>query len=407
MAYEWVHHTRCTTVAKHIGLSVPLLVVADLVVALIAGFFLPPLALVAALLAVIAYCAWWLYDRLICLGGEECAIGLLGAVEPPDKKSGFDAIDTDYSINLVLAPHNPQELPADYIANPPAPAPGEDPEKPFKEALHRKIADDGIQGRLIKETHTTGDVKTVFGGKKFGFEGLLEPYPGSSVLYTYQPYLHCEFEGAGVLDLYKAAQAALAVAAVASVACAIPLIGWAVCLILSVVAIVITAVGLGIGLSDTGKPNFFDGKFPGIHSGRDILFVRGVWVYDSAHEGWNELHPLVDCRIVAKATYLRNDVVDWDDAIKDYMIKIGKWHVEAGDPAKLVKAPGTPTDADWLGWVADECAASKAASSPLTGDNQNRPENKWAIHPVIDGCKPVSPPPIPSTPPVVVGSGPH
>jgi hypothetical protein len=401
MAYEWVHLTRCTTVADHKGLSTPLLVLTTLIVALLTGWLLPPLALVTVLGAVILYCRWWLYDRLICLGGEECAIGLLGAVEPPDKKTGFDAIDTDYSINLVLAPHNIQELPPDYLASPPAPEPGEDPSVKFKAALHRQIADDGMQGRLIKETHTTGDVKTIFGGKKFDFEGYLHPYPGARVLHHYQAYLHGEFEGAGVKDLYDAAQAAIAVAAVASVACAVPLIGWAVCLILSIVAAAIALVGLGIGLSDAGKPNFFDGKFPGIHTTRDILFVRGVWVYDSAHTGWNELHPLVDCRIVASAKYLKDDVVDWDDAISGYMVKIGKWRWEAG---KLIKAPGTPAKEDWTDWVADECGASKKASSPLTVDTQDRPEHKWTIHPVIDGCKPA---PAPTPTPTPAPTGPH
>jgi hypothetical protein len=400
MAYEWVHLTRCTTVADHKGLSTPLLLLGTLIVALITGAFLPPLALVTALGAVVIYCRWWLYDRLICLGGEECAIGLLGAVEPPDKKSGLDALDTDYSINLLLPPHQIQELPPDYLAHPPAPAPGEDPTKKFKEALHRQIADDGIQGRLIKETHTTGDVKNIFGAKKFDFEGYFAPYP-AMVLHHYQPYLHCEFEGAGVSDLYKAAQAALAVAAVASVACAIPFIGWAVCAILSLVAVVITLVGLGIGLSDVGKPNFFDGKFPGVHSTRDILFVRGVWVFDSAHTGWNELHPLVDCRIVAQATYQKTDVVDWDDAIKHHMVEVGKWH---WDGPKLVKRSGPPTGADWIAWKDAECGASKKASSPLTVDTQNRPEHKWKIHPVIDGCKPeAAPTPVPTP----VPTGPH
>src|SRR5688572_18082401 len=53
MAYEWVHLTRCTTVADHTGLSTPLLVLGTLIVALLTGWLLPPLALVTVLGAVI------------------------------------------------------------------------------------------------------------------------------------------------------------------------------------------------------------------------------------------------------------------------------------------------------------------------------------------------------------------
>src|ERR1700744_5890251 len=62
------------------------------------GMVLPPAALVASLLTIIAYCDWWLNKRLICLGGDRCAIGLLVSVEPPADKTGFDAIDTDFSM---------------------------------------------------------------------------------------------------------------------------------------------------------------------------------------------------------------------------------------------------------------------------------------------------------------------
>lgn len=403
MAYEFVHLTRCVQVKDHTGLSVGILAGASLILALLAGALLGPLALVVVLGAVIVYCRWWLYDRLICLGGERCAIGLLGAVEPPENKSGLDALDTDYSINLVLAPHDIQELPPGYLASPPAPAPGEDPAKKLKEALHRQIADDGIQGELIKETHTTGDVKNVFGAKRYDFEGYLHPVPGASVLHHHQPYLHCEFEGGGVMQVYKAAQAALAVAGVATVVCAIPFFGWIACAILTVVAVVIALVGFVVGLNDKGKPNVFDPKTAGINTGRDILFVRGDWVYDSAHTGWNEIHPIKDARVVAKAKYLRNDVVDWDDAIKQHMVDIGKWKWKEkereDEPDQLLKTSGPPTKDDWKGWVAAQCGASNKAGSSLTVDNQKRPENKWEVHPVIDGCRP-APAPVPAPPPL-------
>jgi hypothetical protein len=28
----------------------------------------------------------------------------------------------------------------------------------------------------------------------------------------------------------------------------------------------------------------------------DVLVVMGRWIYDSAHSGWNELHPVLHCQ---------------------------------------------------------------------------------------------------------------
>ena len=92
------------------------------------GAFITPYAAIPFLLIIFGYCGWWLYDRLICLGGDRYTIGLLGHVEPPSDKYGFDKRDADYSINLILAPHQPLELPADYFTRPhPAPPPLADP----------------------------------------------------------------------------------------------------------------------------------------------------------------------------------------------------------------------------------------------------------------------------------------
>ena len=68
------------------------------------GAFVPGV-LIGILSAIIAYCLWWLYDRLICLGGDVFAVGFVLTVETPDEKTGLDKFDTDYSINLVLTPN--------------------------------------------------------------------------------------------------------------------------------------------------------------------------------------------------------------------------------------------------------------------------------------------------------------
>ena len=37
-----------------------------------------------------------------------------------------------------------------------------------------------------------------------------------------------------------------------------------------------------------------------IYPGQDVLVVMGTWIYDSAHAGWNELHPVLHCQRVAQ-----------------------------------------------------------------------------------------------------------
>jgi len=404
MAFD--QYTQCVSVKDHDGKTVfTLAVIGTIITALATGVF-NPYTLVASLVTLIAYCRWWLYDRLICLGGERCAIGLLGNVEPPDKKTFPNSLDTDYSINLILAPHNIQELPPGYpgsVPPPPPPPAGPDPkeyyEDKFKQAMHHQIADDGIQGERIQEQHTTSDEKTIFGAKKYDFEGYFSTVGGSAVVYKFQPYLHCEFEGGGVHDLYEAAKIALVFATAAAVVCSIPVIGWVACAILAAAAAIITFAGLLIGLNDKGKPSVFDPKTgqTGDHleNMQDILFVRGEWVFDTAHEGWNEIHPIRDCRLVAKATRITSDQVDWDFAIAPFMVATGKWDFDLKDPAHPVpiKKTGSPTHDDWNNWVTSWCDASRNASTPLTVSAQSRPENMWEVHPEVDGCRPDRDPP--------------
>src|SRR5215813_5135119 len=140
MAYR--QYTQCCSVTDHVGGVAAQAIIAAAIGAsttLIFGAGLGPAALIAGLTAIIAYCRWWLYDRLICLGGDKCAIGWVLTVEPPDEKSGFDAIDTDYSINLVLPGHTVG-------------------------ATQHEVATDGGLGILVKETSDVAAANLGFTG---------------------------------------------------------------------------------------------------------------------------------------------------------------------------------------------------------------------------------------------------
>jgi hypothetical protein len=319
-------YTKCISIKNHIGGAVVQTIIGAAIAALpiiLFGGAIAPGVGVIALTAIIAYCRWWLYDRLVCLGGNECAVGWVSKVEPPSKKSGLDMFDTDYSFNLVLAPHT-------------------------EGATQATVESDGLQGDLIKK-HVPDDWD--FSGMS---EGQFANRPTAA--------LHCEFEGGGVYDLMIACLAALPVATAATVACSIPIIGWIACAVLGAVAAVIVVVGIVVALNDTGDPNDVDAGLGEIHAndptgrGADILVVRGTWVYDSAHEGWNELHPILQCQRIGTWT--------------------GSWSV------------------DTRTYVDHWCNALATAEDPGTVTAQLQPENQWEVHPVIDGCTP-SPPPEP------------
>ena len=317
-------YTRCISPSAHLGGAVAQVIIAAAAAALVvllAGGALAPGVGVAALTAIIAYCRWWLYDRLVCLGGDRCAVGWVSKVEPPGKKSGLDQFDTDYSFNLVLAPQ-------------------------VEGVTQASAESDGIQGGLIKNQLAGWD-----------FKGMQETQWANRSAAA----LHCEFEGGGVWELLQWCLAALALATAATIACSIPIIGWIACVILGAAAAVVFFAGIFSALGNTGDPNDVDPGLGEIHTpdatgrGGDILVVKGTWVYDSAHEGWNEIHPILHCQRIGT----------WD----------GSWAGTEFAP------PNTKMAVDrW-------CNALERAQDPATVAQQSQPQNQWVIHPIIDGCE--------------------
>lgn len=53
-------------------------------------------------------------------------------------------------------------------------------------------------------------------------------------------------------------------------------------------------------LNDTGNPADASENLGNLEQGIDLLAVRGTWVYDSAHEGWNEIHPIKHCQRIGR-----------------------------------------------------------------------------------------------------------
>jgi hypothetical protein len=354
-------YTRCVDISNFVGFTWVQYVMAGGAAAaaaalalLLGGAFIPGL-MIGALSAVIAYCLWWLYDRLICLGGDICLVGFVLSVETPDEKTGLDSFDTDYSLNLVLPPNLVGATRAEVEASQPL-------------------------GNFMQEQ--PGVAGYSFAGYNLPFAGNLvtkfsngDPHGGQFVT----DCMHAEFEGGGVYDLLQACYAAMALAVAAAAVCAIPIFGWIACLVLSIASGLVTLGGIINALNDTGNPADVNSNMTSVHaadapdgSGADILVVKGTWVYDSAHEGWNEIHPIKQCQKIG--TMLNQQ---WNEV---QITVDGDIEVQAITDIKAFVD----------GW----CALLATVTLPATVGNQALPENQWTIHPLVDGCQPADAPSI-------------
>jgi hypothetical protein len=298
----------------------------------------PLIAEITAMAMVVGYCENWLFARLICLGGDVDCIAVIASISPPSPdlifSSGDDVFDldwdTDYSINLLL-----------------------------------ENCEFGISQADAEQTLPYGNLiapqaaVTNIGLETPGHKAFDEASGTTSAI------LHAEFEGAGNHTLLQAADAALGLAIAALFACII--LPFPVGLILGLLSLLALILGALLGNNDFGSPSDAGGgelhtntidPDSGQAVGADVLYVQGTWVYDTLHEGWNEIHPIKVC------TKIGCWKGDWGD------IKCG----EEGDPA--------PPDIILL----RVRKGFQEAQAPETLANQALPENQWRFHPDLDGC---------------------
>jgi hypothetical protein len=283
-----------------------------------------------------AYCYWWLYRRLICLPappdhpgmgeGDHVAIGMLIDILDPANNS-FPDIDSDYSIGILL---NLNPLGSQYDV----------------------VSERSPYGYLVKEQHATKDIGLPWSGH-LGIDFEYKDHPELDIK---SEILHCEFEGAGVYDLFQATRVAVFLAAAALFVCLLPGLGWIIALILVILGALLVGLGLIIATNDTGSPSDENPSIGELHTndenhqGADVLVIMGHWVYDSGHNdsggGWNEIHPIKFC-------------TKTNDTTGDVILFRKRWET-----------------------------AIVQASSLVTLENQQLPQNQWQVHPVIDGCQP-------------------
>jgi hypothetical protein len=306
--------------------------------------------LTMALVAVaITFVLWWLHGRLICLGDDErnCAIiGMvftMGASDPLIK-----AGDDDYTMNLLLPP-GPMDL-----------------DEPTKiEKLNERPKEDywvEPQGHLITEN------PKVF--------GVSRGYVKEGDSFRYLKVLHCEFEGSGLNDILYALYALMAALVIALAfvlaGMAFPLI-YFLFIIFLFLAFLASRIFGGKSAPGSGNPLDVNPELASLAKG-DVVVVQGEWVYDSLHEGWNEIHPVMRCQKLGPLEKDENGQYKWSNFI---------WN----DPKT-----GTSFKIDTIETVKNLqnhwCEAFTTADEAEEKGSRINPAHEWGIHPVVDGCKP-------------------
>ncbi len=307
-------YTHCTPTADFDPFNQPLVTAAGLggIIAMIAALFLAAAIPVAGILlvlagggfllaAIISTFEYLLGGKLICLDGDKLAIGSVLSIETASSKSGIDAMDNDFSINLLLCPHQ-KIVPDSSTVFEAANLPDSDVSNPLN-----------FQDFLVQEQTESSQ------------HGI--PYTGyESAPFKTKTNFHIELEGSRIHDMYEAFLAAwallVAFAIAAAAVAAIPFIGWLLALLLMLFGAGLGAAIAGItwATSDDGTPDDLDPSIGEIHI-NDILVSYGTWTYDSGHNsdlnaGWNELHPV---KFLSRAERCADskEAVEWQDKINE------------------------------------------------------------------------------------------
>jgi hypothetical protein len=353
----------------------------------------------------------WLFHRLCCVSGDRCAVGTVEA--PPKISPLLGSFDNDQFFDIRLMPHrhNDEYKAPNTAFNAATPGPGPSLDGLTETHPKNDIYLDGFQGTTLLKPFFTDlpydpTVDTVV-------NDLKEVPDGTKVT---RATLHCEAEGnfwaamkatAALQGLAVGVGGAAGAGAGAAAGCAIGAIFCGIgCVIGAVIGFIAgLAAGAAAGAylaasaafnSDPGDVNDANvGDDPlGPLQDKDQVVVFGTHVYDGFHTGWHEIHPL---KAIIKAT--------------DPKLAMTLPYVEWDPNFLLANGPGVLTKADMIAGLASPafaiaaknmtdawCELLREAFTPATVNTQSQPENRWTIHPAVDGCSPdgspLPPPPI-------------
>jgi hypothetical protein len=361
---------------------------AGLVAAIFAGPAALVISLIAGMSALLKVCDYIMGGKLVCLGSDECGIGRVTEIETVDNKSGFEKIDNDYCLNLLLSPHDLDEFQrGDDTPIPPA-------TKPSNHRLdnYKKVAADNKQGRLITEQFNadgsplmpmphdgaadTNDspsqryaaYDTSF--KDFTWDDPLVPPPDPGAKPISIPVLHTEIEGNRAYYVCKTLNS---LANPIPHFCGwkpwgIPIGHWVCSVVLAALTPIVLAALAGAWWAGSDDNRDFEGA--GYLVKGDQVIIIGRWVFDAGHGGYNELHAV-------KGLLKLDPIVHWSDfsGDQDFM----DWHDRWCQLLSEIPPGGEPIGTSAQGLTPEQQQVQ---------DRQNQPENRWFLHPLLDGCTP-------------------
>jgi hypothetical protein len=304
---------------------------------------------------------YMLNKKLVCLGGDRCALGRIVEFETVEEKAFPDNVDNDLSMNLMLYPG----VLGDFV--------GKSNEEGWQTARQE------VQGILLDEQPGMPLPNEPSGGKRYdpyvanvdvvdaytigGFNTMIPLQGNVSV-----PVLHVECEGSRIHDLLAALQT-IGSWGFGKEFCEIPIIGWIACAAAKVLLAPIIVGALVAAWSGADDGNPADARLDpeaGALALGDLIVVTGRWVYDAGHSGWNELHPVKTIQKVDPAS------------VQPYgaAALVQRWcaEVSLAPPPDRSGPNGAPQ--------------SMTAGQATTWDAQRQHTNRWHIHPLIDGCRP-------------------
>lgn len=357
-------YTSCVQPADYKPLNVTPQVIALIAGALAGG----PVGLLAAGAGVMSalerVLEYMLNGKLVCLGGQRCAIGVAAAFETVSEKPFPDDIDNDWSINLILSPDS-----ADSFVVIPFPT-DPDPTTVIKrKAL--KSAQAGPQGPLVTEQPNMPEPREPLAG--WGHYGGYFAGPGGGG-WDYQPVLHLECEGSRIHDVRKTLEDISSLGTGGGL-CEIPFFGKIACAIVAAILSPIIAVALTVAWFNADEGSAADAMDPGAPALKvgDLIVANGRWSYDAGHGGYNELHAIRSIQIIDNgrdwlhpqgATPWGTDFAAYHDRWCSLIAEVPPRQADGAPPV-----PATP-------------------EQQQTADRQAQPENTWELHPAIDGCRP-------------------
>jgi hypothetical protein len=200
------------------------------------------------------YCDWYFNTRLVCISDDQAAVAKVHQTT-----IGFDG---DFTLDTLLAPNSPGATLAEIQASAPS----------------GFLMQDMFPGQLPFVPEKAGD------------------------LWSGSPIFHIEIEGTRMKGLCTGGMIGGTLGAIAGLiflaACAAA-VGWTIIglLFCLLVALIVAAVGLALG-AGIGRGLASDADPGDAGETRDIaendcIAFRGREIYDSGHEGWNEIHAVM------------------------------------------------------------------------------------------------------------------